>query len=174
MGRLRGLGVVAVAVASVGITSGAVYASTTSTDTITGVEVAASSTQGTFVGIASGQIPGLWQAVVDHDSLPQTVGSSAAINGGTFALTTRINDQPATVDGALAYNATGITMLKAGTGCKSQKFQITDDLTGVGMGAVGTGTGTISAVLTHYRARLFGHCVTYAASVAGSITLSFG
>jgi hypothetical protein len=174
MGRLRGLGVVAVLVASVGIPPGAVYASTTSTDTITGVEVAASSTQGAFVGIASGELSGSWQAVVDHDTLPQTVGSSAAINGGTFALTTRINDQPATVDGALAYNATGITMLNAGTGCKTQKFHIADDLTGVGVGAVGTGTGNVSAVLTHYRARLFGQCVTFAASIAGSITLSFG
>jgi hypothetical protein len=33
--------------------------------------------------------------------------------------------------------------------------------------------GAFSAVLTHHRARVFGVCVTYSASVTGSLSFSF-
>jgi hypothetical protein len=34
-------------------------------------------------------------------------------------------------------------------------------------------TGLFTAVLTHYRTRLFGYCITYSASVTGSVDLQF-
>jgi hypothetical protein len=37
----------------------------------------------------------------------------------------------------------------------------------------GSGGGTLSAVLTHYRTRILGTCLTYSASVVGMLTLSF-
>jgi hypothetical protein len=43
----------------------------------------------------------------------------------------------------------------------------------VGRWPGGTGSGTFSATLTHFRHRVFGICITYAASVNGTLTLSF-
>ena len=145
-------------------------AATTYGDSLTGVEVAASSSEGTFVGTATGQLPGAWQAVVDHGPLPTTVGGTAAITSGSFVVATVLAGHPAVVEGTLDQNGTGITMLSAGAGCRKQRFSIVDGLSGVGGGS---GTGTVSAVLTHYRTRIFGHCVTYAASVSGGISLTF-
>jgi len=42
----------------------------------------------------------------------------------------------------------------------------------VGVGSTGTGTGTFSGTLRHYRTKIFGHCVTYAASITGSFTVA--
>jgi hypothetical protein len=39
--------------------------------------------------------------------------------------------------------------------------------------APGSGIGTFNAVLTHYRLRLFGQCIVYAATVKGGATFSF-
>jgi hypothetical protein len=74
----------------------------------------------------------------------------------------------------LAHKSAGITMLSAGAGCKDQRFRIKDRLTRVGVRGLRDGAGTVSAVLTHYRTRILGYCVTYSASVAGTITLTFG
>jgi hypothetical protein len=141
-------------------------------DQIAGVEVAATSTQGTFVGVASGALPGAWNAVVVHGPLPTTVGATAAISTGTFQLATVIGGTPETVDGSVDANSTGITMLNAGVGCTNQKFQISDTLSGVGPGG-GTGSGVVLAQLVHHRTVIFGHCVTYAATIGGTITLNF-
>ena len=42
----------------------------------------------------------------------------------------------------------------------------------VGFRAVGSGTGTFAATLTHYRTKIFGYCVTYSASISGSLSLA--
>ena len=64
----------------------AAMAATTSTDSISGLEYAATSAQGRFAGIASGALPGAWSVTVDHTQL----GASAAITGGDFHLATRL------------------------------------------------------------------------------------
>jgi hypothetical protein len=174
VGWLRGLGITAVVTAVAGAGQATAYAAIDANDTITGVETAATSTEGTFVGTASGQLPGAWRAVVDHAVLPRNVGASTAITGGTFALFTVIHADAVTIHGAFARRSAGITMLSAGAGCKDQRFRIKDRLTRVGIRGHRDGAGTVSAVLTHYRTRILGHCVTYSASVAGTITLTFG
>jgi len=37
----------------------------------------------------------------------------------------------------------------------------------------GAGSGAFTATLTHYRHSILGHCITYAASVSGTLSLSF-
>ena len=171
MGGIRASSAAVALIAAAAITHPAAAAATY-VDSLTGVEVAASSSEGTFVGTATGQLPGAWQAVVDHGPLPKTVGGTAAITSGSFAVATVLAGHPAVVEGTLDQNGTGITMLSAGARCRKQRFSIVDGLSGVGAGG-GSGTGTVSAVLTHYRTGIFGHCVTYAASVSGSISLTF-
>jgi hypothetical protein len=42
----------------------------------------------------------------------------------------------------------------------------------VGFRTAGSGTGTFAATLTHYRTKVFGSCVTYSASISGSLSLA--
>lgn len=93
---------------------------------------------------------------------------------GTFALFTVIHAHAVTIHGALARKSAGITMLSAGAGRRNQRFWIKDRLTRVGIRARRDGAGTVSAVLTHHRTRILAYCVTYSASVAGTIPLTFG
>ncbi|MBI2764471.1 MAG: hypothetical protein HYX53_01020 [Chloroflexi bacterium] len=47
-------------------------------------------------------------------------------------------------------------------------------MTGVGVVAgPQTGTGGFNITLAHYRARVFGFCITYGATVVGGISLDF-
>ena len=148
-------------------------AATDATDAITGVEVSASSSQGTFVGTAGGDLPGAWRAVVRHAALPRRVGAHAAITGGTFALSTVVGGDPVTVKGSFRRNARGITLLDAGSGCHNQVYRIRDRLTRLGI-STRDGKGSLTARLTHYRLRILGHCITYSASVSGTVRLMFG
>ena len=40
------------------------------------------------------------------------------------------------------------------------------------LAAARRGTGTLDATLTHYRTKIFGQCLTYSASVRGSLSLT--
>jgi hypothetical protein len=141
----------------------AAIAATTSTDSISGLEYAATSAQGRFAGVASGALPGAWSVTVDHTLL----GTSAAITGGDFHLATRL-------DGTLTGDFTRgtVTQLSGFTGCASQRYAVTGVLSDVGPGSAGRGTGTFAATLTHYRTKIFGQCVTYSATVSGSLSLA--
>jgi hypothetical protein len=144
----------------------AAAAATTSTDSISGLEYAATSAQGRFAGIASGALPGAWSVTVDHTPL----GTSAAITGGDFHLATRL-DGTLTVVSADFTRGT-VRQLSGFTGCASQRYAVHGVLGGVGPGSAGRGTGTFAATLTHYRTEIFGYCVTYSASVSGSLSLA--
>ncbi len=141
-------------------------ATATYTDSDSGYEIAATSTQGTFVGNASGDLPGYWKAVVDHTSLP-----IATITGGEFYLATYYEGAPALVTGD--FTGGSITLTNPSSTCANQMYDVKASLGGVGVGDDGTGTGQFSGTLTHYRTLLYGQCVTYAAKVAGSLTLAF-
>src|ERR1700761_8108723 len=82
--RWRGWMVPVVAAAALFASPAAAIAATSS-DSVSGLEYAATSAQGRFVGIASGALPGAWSVTVDHTPL----GTSAAITGGDFHLATR-------------------------------------------------------------------------------------
>lgn len=147
------------------------FAATTYTDSATGAEFYATSTHGVFSGVASGSLPGLWYASVLHTPLsgsPQT----ATVTGGSFSLGS-LNGQSTLVTGTFA---SGGSVVQTGglTGCTDQTYQVVDRLTGVGpYGGSGHGTGRFDAVLTHYRQEVAGYCITYSASVNGTIDLSF-
>jgi hypothetical protein len=141
-------------------------AATSFSDSISGYEYAATSTQGHFAGLASGALPGAWSVTVDHTPL----GTSAAITGGDFHLATRLNGRLTEVSGE--FTGGTVTQLTGFSGCVSQRYAVTGVLGDVGSGSAGRGTGTFDATLTHYRTEIFGHCVTYSASVSGSLSLA--
>jgi hypothetical protein len=144
----------------------AMAAAATYSDTVTGAEIAATSTQGTFVGTARGDLPGAWRAVVQHTQL----SPNATITGGSFKLvTTTLQTVVGTFDPGGA-----VTRTNPGAGCTNQTYTVQDTLSNVGVGGPGTGTGSFQVVLTHYRAFVpFLGCVTYSASVAGALSLTF-
>ncbi|HET9082072.1 MAG TPA: hypothetical protein VFO01_16370 [Trebonia sp.] len=154
------------AAAALFISPTAAKAATASSDSISGLEYAATSAQGRFVGIASGALPGAWSVTVDHTPL----GASAAITGGNFHLATRLDGTLTVVTGDFTRGT--VTRLSGFTGCASQRYTVNGVLGDVGLGSAGRGTGTFAATLTHYRTKIFGHCVTYSATVSGSLSLA--
>ena len=163
--RWRGWVVPIVATAALFINPAAAIAATSS-DSISGLEYAATSTQGRFVGIASGALPGAWSVTVDHTPL----GTSAVITGGDFHLATRLHGTLTAVTGD--FTGGTVKQLSGFTGCVNQRYAVHGVLDDVGSGAARRGTGTLDATLTHYRATIFGHCLTYSASVRGSLSLT--
>ena len=138
----------------------------TSPDSVSGLEYAATPAQGRFVGIASGALPGVWSVTVDHTPL----GASAAITGGDFHLATRLAGTLTAVTGE--FTAGTVRQLSGFTGCVNQRYAVHGVLDKVGAGAARRGTGTLNATLTHYRTKIFGQCLTYSASVRGSLSLT--
>jgi hypothetical protein len=144
----------------------ATSAAATYADALKGVEVAATSTQGTFVGTASGALPGQWAATVDHTPL----SPDATLTGGSFSIATTLNGLPTLVTGSFSG---GTVTFATGSGCTNQQFTIDGTLDHVGTWYTGAGSGTFVGTLTHYRTSIFGRCITYSASVTGSVTLTF-
>lgn len=149
------------------IATGQASASTTHTDTVKGTEVAYTSTQGTFTGYATGDLPGSWAAVIGHTVL----SPDATITGGSFTLATVLHWIPRTVEGTFAAGGT-VTRIYREPGCGIQKYAVEDNFLHVGVGG-GSGSGHVSATLTHYRHSVFGHCIAYAATISGTVTLTF-
>ena len=164
--RWLGWMVPVVAAATLIVSPAAAIAATTSSDSISGLEYAATSAQGRFAGIASGALPGAWSVTVDHTPL----GTSAAITGGDFHLATRLDGTLTVVTGDFTTGT--VRQLSGFTGCVTQRYAVHGVLGGLGAGSVRRGTGTFTATLTHYRVKIFGQCVTYSASVSGSLSLA--
>ena len=148
------------------ISPASAIAATTYSDSISGYEYAATSAEGHFVGIASGALPGAWSVTVDHTPL----GTSATINGGAFHLATHLHGTLTAVTGD--FTAGTVRQLSGFTGCASQRYAVHGVLGDMGFGSARSGTGTFVATLTHHRTKIFGHCVTYSASVSGSLSLA--
>ena len=103
---------------------------------------------------------------MDHTPL----GTSATISGADFHLATGLHGRLTAVTGD--FTGGTVTQLSGFTGCVNQRYAVNGVLGDVGFGSVGSGTGTFVATLTHYRTKIFGHCVTYSASVSGSLSLA--
>lgn len=144
-------------------------ASSTYAESIKGTELPnATTTEGQFVGTATGSFDGAWYIDVKHQLLSS---SPASITGGSFRLDTVINGWPSAITGTFV----GGTVKQTGgfSGCTNQTYSVNGALGTVGIGG-GSGTGSFSATLTHYRANVwFVGCVVYAASVTGSVSLTF-
>lgn len=146
-------------------------ATSTHTDSVSGAEIYASSVEGGFTGTAAGSLPGVWYFDVIHTPLsgsPQT----ATITGGSLDVVGTLNGQGTLVTGTFASGS--VTQTGGLTGCTDQTYAVVGSLRGVGpSGTSDHGTGHFDAVLTHYRHDLYGYCLTYSASIAGTVELSF-
>ena len=146
-------------------------ASSTYTEWINGSELPnATSTEGQFVGEATGSFAGAWYIDVKHQPLWY---STVYITGGSFRLNTVINNWPAAITGSFVPYSGTVKQISGFTGCTNQRYTVNGRMTNVGNGG-GSGTGSFSATLTHYRTNVwFVGCVVYAASVSGTVSLTF-
>jgi hypothetical protein len=191
VGLAAGLGLIPIAVMAA--------EPTTIVDSVFGVEVAFGQSgllcpeYSTFAGFANGSAPGFWNATVVHPPLNSTPFVPTPICGGTFALHTQLDEDPAVVHGNFKSTGT-ITPLPAlcfvffsvapcssatpsGAAC-SQNFTVNGGLQNVGTGTSNTGTGNFSATLTHYGrwSASSGKCdvvVPPPPTVVGTVTLIF-
>jgi hypothetical protein len=146
-------------------------AAQTYNDTISGIEYFATSTEGRFAGTAAGALPGNWNADVQHTPLCLSCTPTATITGGSVLLATVLGSSPTVITGT--FTGGSVQVLNAGANCTNQTFAVNGALGSVGPWFGGSGSGTFTATLTHYRYSIFGRCITYSASVAGTLTLSF-
>jgi hypothetical protein len=140
-------------------------------DSVSGNEVYATTTEGVFGGTASGVLPGYWTAAVDHTPLSGTP-QTATIDGGTFDLYTALHNHATHITGSF----TGGSVVQTGgfSGCDDQTYSVSGQLDDVGIyGRPDHGSGTFVATLTHYRYLLGSYCIIYAASIRGTVSLNF-
>ena len=156
------------AAAALALTPAAASAATAPTysSPISGFEYTAAATQGSFAGAALGALPGPWSATVVHTPL----GTSATITGGEFSLVTYRDGVLTTITGD--FTGGTVRQLSGFSGCVNQRYAVNGLLGDVGLRPAGSGTGTFAATLTHYRTMIFGYCVTYSASISGSLSLA--
>lgn len=128
---------------------------------LTGVEIAATSTRGTFVGLAiSLDDVGTWQAVVLHEPLDDT----ALITGGAFA----IDGQARNLQGVIS---DGEIVRLSGT-CRKETFHVTGHVM-LFQDDFPTGEfGYFDVTLTQYGRRVFGGCITFFATIEGEMTFT--
>ncbi len=160
MPRLRRLLIAAGLTAALTVPIGSVSASTSVTYALSGVEYAATSTQGSFTGVAlASDDYGVWQAIVTHAEFDSN--GDAAISGGTFALDGQVRD----VAGAIVRGA--VDRLTTSQ-CGKETFQVTGVLA-----LAGGRPGGFSMLLTHYRFRSWtGRCITFFVTVKGAASFT--
>lgn len=143
-------------------------AQTTYTDSIAGLQVGVTATSSTFAGKATGDLPGLWKAVVQRTPLTP----HGTITGGSFSLWTLLAGTPTRVTGTFAPGGS-IVQTDPGAGCTNQRYAVNGALTNVAVGSATGGSGAFVVQLTHHRAFIpFLGCVTYAGSVAGGFSVT--
>ena len=145
-------------------------AAQTYNDTVSGFEYAFTSTEGRFAGTASGALPGTWNADVLHTPLCLSCTPTATITGGSFSLATTHNGLPALVSGAFVGGTVQVT--NVGSNCTNQTFAVNGILGDVGWWSSGSGSGRFTATLTHFRQSILGRCITYGASIRGTLSLT--
>jgi hypothetical protein len=139
---------------------------------VSGAEISFTATQGTFVGKALGNRGdrGAWKAVVEHTQLGSL---PAAITGGSFRMGTVSAGWTTTDAAAGTFTGGTIDVVNPGLGCTNQTFAISGTLGSVATSTSSGGSGLFNVLLTHYRVRLFGNCVTYSATVAGIASFTY-
>jgi hypothetical protein len=143
--------VLALTLIAASLLASAGWATTAYSDTLVGTEVApVSSTRGTFVGVATGQLPAAWRVQIAHE--PLASGSTVPITGGTFTLVTRSRRK-------LGGKVTGgsVTVTNRGSHCSDQQYEVVATFS----------IGSFEGALTHHRRSVFGHCIVYAATIQG-------
>jgi hypothetical protein len=160
MNRWRRLIIAASLTVAIGSMPATAVAATDVTYGLAGSEISATSSTGVFIGAAAASDDiGVWRVTVVHGALPTTVGSSAAVVGGSFALNGHLRDLAGAVTGG------SITLLTTSS-CGKQTYSVGGS---VAVSQGGSGTAAFAAVLTHYRIRVWGRCITYGATVKGAV-----
>lgn len=158
-----------VAVVVAGVVPATAVTASRQSDTISGYEYWATSTDGKFAGTASGALAGGWSADVRHTALCLSCAPTATITGGSFSLLTVIHAIPQRVSGL--FTGGTVQVVNRGIRCTNQTFAINGILSKVASWSGGSGNGTFAVTLTHYRHSAFGSCITYGASVNGTLSL---
>jgi hypothetical protein len=151
------------------IATGTAGAAISSAYAVTGIEVGATPTEGTFVGAGTGSGGDrlVWRAVVDHTALSTDPSTPATITGGTLAALSFGTAGQTTLAGTfVGGTVTYDTALSSTAACGAQVYDVAGNLALASGGS--TGTGTFTVLLTHYRIPLFGRCVTIGATVTGT------
>jgi hypothetical protein len=164
--------VVALAVA-LAIPAAAAAAPASTMFAVSGYEYAFTPTVGCFAGRASGNAvdSAAWNTCVEHDRL----GSKPTyVNGGRFAMATR---SPAGsydyVTGTFVYHGGTIETIDPGANCTNQRYLVTGALENVSTSTTSGGSGAFTATLKHFRARIFGRCIAYWATVVGTASFVY-
>jgi hypothetical protein len=168
--RLRTITLIGVLMCALAVPVGALAAQTYS-DTIGGHEYYYTSTDGKFAGTASGALRGDWNADVQHTKLCLTCTPTATITGGSFSVATTLDGISTLVTGK--FTGGTVQVINKGASCTNQTFAVNGILGSVGPWYNGHGTGVFAATLTHFRTSILGNCITYGASVRGTISLAF-
>jgi hypothetical protein len=164
---------VVVAAAALALAAAASAAPASTSFAIAGYEYAFTSTVGSFAGGATGNAGdiGFWNATVEHDPL----GSSPTyVDGGRFQMATAGSSLHLdTITGTFVNHGGTITTINPGANCTNQQYLVTGALQDVSTTTTAGGSGSFSAVLTHYRLSVFGGCVIYSARVAGTVSFDY-
>ena len=150
----------------------AVAAPSSTAFTVSGVETAFTSTSATFSGRGSGNAGdrAAWAVSITRTRFDATGRST--ITGGTFTM--RTISPTWTTDWVSGTVAGGFVQKIAGfTGCTNERFSVNVSLVNVATKTSTDGTGAFAGELTHHRTSIFGACVTYGATIAGAVTLSY-
>jgi len=161
------------AIAALALPAGAAAAPASTTFAISGNEYAFTSTVGSFAGTGQGNAGdrAVWNTSVQHDPLGSV---PTYVNGGSFQMATVSPTGHAdSVRGTFVNHGGMITTLSTGPNCTNQRFMVTGALQDVATTTTSGGSGTFSAVLTHYRIRIFGQCLIYNARVAGTVSFTY-
>lgn len=137
-------------------TASAPLAATVYADSVIGAEFPPiTATVGTFRGVATGDLPGLWRVTIRHQ--PLSAGPSARITGGTFKMRTIDGDSIVS-----PVTSGSVTVRDSGAACGNQTYAI----------RAGLAVGSFSGTLVHHRASVLGHCVIFAATITGRANLT--
>jgi hypothetical protein len=118
--------------------------------------------------------------VVDHSSLDpcfrMKLGECATVYDGSFSLA-ETSPTLELITGQFAGGSpptNQIQLLNRGDNCTDQLFKITDALVNVGTGSQRSSWGSsFVGYLWHHQRSFWGRCITYAATVQGTVVLNF-
>jgi len=113
----------------------------------------------TFAGVArTADDSGTWKASICHPPLATTSPWITSITGGTFSYAGTVRSVAGVFSGG------SLTQTSGFDGCANQTYSVSSTLD----------VGSVTAILTHYRTKLFGRwCIVYAATVTGTADLTF-
>jgi hypothetical protein len=167
---LRGLvltGLTVVVAITIAVSGAAAATGLSTVYVVAGVETSIpTNNTSAFAGAAvgSGGDTAVWKASVVHQALsncPFGSNTSCAITGGSFSLS---SSSGARLTGS--FTSGSVTPVSQQTPCGKQIFGVAGTL------ATTSGPALFAATLTHYRTLLFGRCITYFATITGSVLLS--